>query len=127
MKQIKWQKARNKNCYTVVNFPFFSIIVWFSDFNSKQAALKYCLERLDSIQFSHTTWCNNNGNGKYVTKKRLFNKYQWLEAGWNVKSSISKRHAIRFTIETPYETVIKTGEKIMNRHKKRFVECLINN
>ena len=72
------------------------------------------------IRISYTTWCNNNGDGKYI-HDGLYQKYHWLEGKPLETTCTAHSYAIRYTREVPESFVKSQGVKILKRHVRRFL------
>lgn len=77
------------------------------------------LNRVEFIDVSYTTWCNNNGDGKYIGNK-LYEKYHWIEGRQLLTTATYHSYAIRFDRFLPEAYVKSRGIGIVKRHIRRF-------
>lgn len=135
--KLRWQKARNRNLWIVPQFPFFGLVVMFDPYTKKyngfntlleaqKAEEKRVLKNINNYKFSLYHWCNNIGMGKYIHKNQ-WKKFQWLSCGYSFTSWVSNSPAIRLDADIPHEEAVKIGQKIMDRHKKRYIRIMSEN
>jgi len=78
------------------------------------------LNKVKFIALSYDTWCNNNGDGKYI-HNQLWLKYHWIEGRFLNTTRTAHCYAIRYDITTSEEKVRAHAVTIVKRHIKRFL------
>lgn len=114
-KQYKTLKGIQKYIETLLyksfkkNFDLIELVETLEDFKA-----------IPFINVSHTLWCNNNGNGKYIHNE-LWKRFQWIEGSFSITSAISKCYALRYDINVPETDVKQHAIIIVKRHINRFI------
>lgn len=82
------------------------------------------IEELDKIKYvsvSYDTWCNNNGDGKYLNNG-LYEKYHWIEGRFLNTTRTAHNYAIRYDRAIDEYSVKRHAVIIVKRHIKRFLD-----
>lgn len=135
-----WKKLHNKEEWIVTKYPFFGLyivkrqnsygrIVFVT--NHKEYSTLH--EAKEQAVLAQIKKCQNNeplfyysanahvGAGKYYAKDMLCKKYHWL-----YPKNMYGLTVIRFSRNVSIEKILQIGEKIKNRHYKRFLQEFLN-